>query len=84
MTKLEQTLTNKLADLLEVDSGQIGLHVTFADLGVDSIVGLRFMRTIQELVGGDVELECIFDYPTISELSRYLEEEFEGLDECAA
>jgi acyl carrier protein len=58
--------------------------MTFAEQGVDSLIGLRFVRKIQDLVELDIELEWIFDYPTVQKLAEFLGVRFGDSDAQAA
>lgn len=71
---IESRLLQALADLLDVDSQQISPTASFDELGLDSLLGLRFARTIEELTGLETDFEWIFDYPTVRELSGFLEQ----------
>jgi acyl carrier protein len=72
MTELEQHLRSALAQVMEVDVQKISLTDTFAEQGVDSFIGLRFARKIQDLCGIEIELEWLFDHPTLRDLSLFL------------
>jgi acyl carrier protein len=80
MTKREQGLRDALAELMEIDARELSLIVTFAEQGVDSLVGLRFAQKIEELCGREVELEWLFDYPTIRQLSQFLDKQCGSID----
>jgi acyl carrier protein len=51
---------------------------SFADQGLDSLAGLRYSRKIQDLLDAEIELEWLFDHPTISQLSEFLDRQFGG------
>ena len=76
---LETRLRQALADLLEVDVHQISPTMSFDDLGLDSLLGLRFARKVGEVIDVETDLEWIFDYPTVRELSGFLEQRAAGL-----
>jgi aryl carrier-like protein len=76
MTTFEQRLREALATLINIDPLQLSVHVNLSEQGVDSLVGLRFARKIEELIGAPVELEWMFDYPTIAQLASYLTQRF--------
>jgi acyl carrier protein len=61
-----------LAELLENDPGQVTADANFAELGMDSLVALRFARKVKDLTGIEIELESLFDYPSVAELSTFL------------
>ena len=76
---IETRLQHALADLLQVDVQHISPTMSFDDLGLDSLLGLRFARKIGELINVETDLEWIFDYPTVRELSGFLERHAAGL-----
>lgn len=76
---IETRLRNALAELLQVDVQQISPTTSFDDLGLDSLLGLRFARKIGEIVEVETDLEWIFDYPTVRELSGFLEQRAAGM-----
>lgn len=76
MTKYEQYLREVLAELMDVDAQQLSLTATVFDQGMDSLVGLRLARKVQDFVGAEIELEWIYDYPTLQQLAGFLEERF--------
>ena len=76
MTQYEQYMQSALAELMAVPVDQISLSEPLSEQGVDSLVGLRLARKLNELTGGEVDLEWIYDYPSIDLLARFLEERF--------
>lgn len=80
MSRHESWLRDALAELIEIDATQISLTQPLAEQGVDSLVALRLTRRLQELFGVEVELEWLFDHPSICELSQFLDERFGDLD----
>ena len=83
MTIGEQHLREALAELLGSEVHKVSVTTSFADLGMDSLTGLRFSRKIQDLLGVEMELEWLFDYPTIRQLSQFLDGRFGGLERGA-
>jgi acyl carrier protein len=80
MSKHDEWLRTVLSELMQVDASQISSTQSFADQGMDSLVGLRLTRKLEDLLGVEVELEWLFDNPTIQDLSRFLDERFGALD----
>lgn len=76
MSNRETWLIAALASVLEVDPSQISVKQTFAEIGVDSLLGLRLTRKLEDQLGVEVELEWIFDHPSVRELSRFLDQRF--------
>lgn len=76
VSKRETWLIVALAEVLEVDPSQISVTQTFAEIGVDSLLGLRLTRKLEDQLGTEVELEWIFDNPSVRELSWFLDQRF--------
>ena len=74
MTPREEYLREALAELMAVEAKTLSLTTTFDEQGVDSLIGLRFVRKIQDATGMDIELEWVFDHPTIEQLAQFLDE----------
>lgn len=68
----EQELRMLLAGLLQVPHEQIASGSTLSELGVDSLLGLRFARKIQDATGTEFDFECLFDNPTLEQLADFL------------
>jgi len=79
MTEFERFLRDALAVLLEIDAEQVSMSTPFAELGLDSLLGLRFARAIEDRIGSEVEFEWVFDYPTVHELAGFLERRCAGV-----
>jgi acyl carrier protein len=77
MINLEELMTEALADVLQIDARSIPHSATFAECGLDSLSGLRFARKIEEKLGTPVELEWLFDHPSITELAALLRDRIE-------
>jgi acyl carrier protein len=71
-TVLEQFLQDTLAGLLECDPAALSITDEFGEQGVDSLIGLRLARKIQDFTGQEIELEWLFDYPSIGTLAAFL------------
>lgn len=76
MNRRELWLRDALSELLGIDASQISLTHSFAEQGVDSLTGLRLTRKLEDILGVEVELEWLFDHPSIRELSQFLDERF--------
>lgn len=80
MSRRERWLRDVLAELMEVDASQISSEQSFSEQGVDSLVGLRLTRKLEDQLGVEVELEWLFDHPSIQALARFLDERFGEID----
>jgi acyl carrier protein len=72
MNDLERKLRDALAELLQLDPDHMSTTVSFDEFGVDSLIGLRFARKVQDLTGRYVDAEWLFDYPTLSRFAAFL------------
>lgn len=72
MTCIERSLQDALAALLGTDPARLSRSATFDELGVDSLIGLRFARKIEDLTGREVDPEWLYDYPTLDRFAAFL------------
>jgi len=80
MSARELWLKDALSELMGVDVARISATQTFAEQGVDSLIGLRLTRKLEESLGIEVDLEWLFDHPSIHELAQFLDAHFGVLD----
>lgn len=50
----------------------IASDATFAQMGLDSATSAYFIVELEEWLGNELEPELVFEYPTITELARYI------------
>jgi polyketide synthase PksN len=76
---LQQQVSNQLlnlcSELLKVDVLDLDVEVDFSEYGVDSIMMMRMLNRLEELLGQAVEPDVLSDYPTIERLAAYLVEQ---------
>lgn len=84
MREREIWLRDAVAELLQVDASEVAVTQSFAELGMDSVAGLRLTRRLQDLLEEEVELEWLFDHPTIRELAVFLDAHFGEFNAVAA
>lgn len=73
MTHFEQYIRDALAVLMDMPAQDISITDDLSEQGVDSLVGLRLARKIEEYTGRAIELEWLYDYPTIAGLAGFIE-----------
>jgi polyketide synthase PksN len=73
----EAMLSAELAHILEVPVGDIDPTAPFHTFGVDSLAGLRLTRVLEDHLDTEVELEWLYDYPSIRELAIFLDARFD-------
>ena len=72
MTKVEKLLNDILCELT-AETRDFSLHETFAEHGIDSFLALRLMRGIEDATGRAIEMNVLFDYPTIAQLAQFID-----------
>ena len=74
----QSTIEKDIADIWNSVLGitDIGIRDNFFDIGGDSIAAVHVTTKLQELIDADVEITAIFEYPTITELACFLEDNF--------
>jgi acyl transferase domain-containing protein/acyl carrier protein/NADP-dependent 3-hydroxy acid dehydrogenase YdfG len=77
--KLQQQLKLSLAEALYMSSSDIELDRSFVDLGLDSIVGVEWVKVINKQYGLEISATRVYDYSNIKELAAFLEKEIEKL-----
>ena len=69
-TPREVALASIFGELLGVDA--VGRNDSFLELGGNSLLAAQLVARIQESFGVDVQIEDVFDRPTVSSLSAHL------------
>jgi acyl transferase domain-containing protein/SAM-dependent methyltransferase len=69
---IKQIITRQLSDALKMDAAMIHGDAPFADYGVDSIIGVNFVRTVSEALQIELETTSLFEYSTVDDLTRYI------------
>jgi acyl-CoA synthetase (AMP-forming)/AMP-acid ligase II/acyl carrier protein len=72
---IEQTLSEVLADLLQVD--KIGIHDNFIALGVGSLQLIQLASRIESIFGQRPQLRTLFNYPTIAAIAAEIAQHYE-------
>lgn len=68
------TLRRLLSQTMDLPEGDIHDSQSFADYGLDSILGIRFIDAINRALGCDIRSTAIFDFPTVQALAGLLVE----------
>ena len=69
-TELERTVASVWKELLRVE--QVGVNDNFFDLGGHSLLAVQAHGRLSALVGRELSLVNMFQYPTVSSLAEYL------------
>nr|CBK62724.1 tmpA [Pseudoalteromonas sp. SANK 73390] len=69
---LMDTIVTTLADALLLDKEDIRAQSRFVDLGLDSIVGVEWVRAINKLYDINIEANAVYEYTTAEDFCHYL------------
>lgn len=70
-TALEEHLARIWSELLGVD--KVGIRDNFLELGGHSLIAIRVLSRVARECGADLQVQSLFDAPTIEEFSRTVE-----------
>lgn len=69
---VRELIVEKLAEALNVDISMIDVHESFADYGLDSILGVNFVQDVNQGLGIHLQTTDIFDYSSVKQLTLYI------------
>src|SRR5262245_2974877 len=69
---IRRIITERLSEALRMDAAIIRNDASFADYGVDSIIGVSFARAISETLQIELEATKLFEYSTVDQLTGYI------------
>jgi acyl-CoA synthetase (AMP-forming)/AMP-acid ligase II len=75
-TPLEKVLTGIWAQVLQVE--QVGVDDNFFALGGDSLLAIRVLTRLHEIMQVEVAASCIFEAPTVAEMAEHIETLIQG------
>ncbi|MCX5214355.1 SDR family NAD(P)-dependent oxidoreductase [Kitasatospora sp. NBC_00240] len=81
---LVDELRSSLAEALFLESGEIDAGRNFVELGMDSIIGVEWVKTINRMYGTSLTATRLYDYATLRELAGHLEAQIPAPAEPAA
>ncbi|MET1256790.1 SDR family NAD(P)-dependent oxidoreductase [Aliikangiella maris] len=70
---IRQTIIDKLSTALKLSPDLIKDEISFADVGVDSIIGVDLVRSISEALAIELETTSLFEYSNVAQLSQYIQ-----------
>ncbi|MCX7293772.1 beta-ketoacyl synthase N-terminal-like domain-containing protein, partial [Janthinobacterium sp.] len=69
---IEAALRDCLSSVLRVDARDIDITEAFSAYGLDSILGVRFVRLVNERMAAGLTTTSIFDYSTVRAMAAHL------------
>ncbi|WP_052410166.1 beta-ketoacyl synthase N-terminal-like domain-containing protein [Paenibacillus durus] len=76
---VKQTILTALCESLKVAAHVIDNDEAFSDYGVDSIIGVQLIHTINERLHIELQTTDIFDYPCVNQLASYILPLYQGI-----
>ncbi|WP_313920642.1 SDR family NAD(P)-dependent oxidoreductase, partial [Tahibacter sp.] len=76
--RVSEALLERLCSVLKLDAGDVDIDAAFADYGLDSIVGIEFVKALNASLSLDLETTVIFDYSSISQLTSHIVARYPG------
>jgi acyl carrier protein len=70
--QLSELCVASLANVLRIPKDTIEADAKFSRLGLDSAMVVYLMMELEEKLGLELSPDDFYDYPTVSDLSRYL------------
>lgn len=70
--QIRQVIVAKLSEVLRLDAAVIRGDAPLADYGVDSIIGVNFVRTLNETLKITLGPTELFEYSTVDALAEYI------------
>jgi acyl carrier protein len=70
---IQKWLTNAVATELKIDESKIDLDSDIADHGLDSLASASIVVRLEGLVGMGLPATLLWDYPTVNEISSFIE-----------
>nr|BAP05595.1 CalG [uncultured Candidatus Entotheonella sp.] len=71
---LRVEVRDMLAEALFMQPGEVDIDTPFIAMGLDSIIGVEWMQSINERYGLELQATRIYDFPTICEFAAFLQQ----------
>ncbi|HEY8459578.1 MAG TPA: beta-ketoacyl synthase N-terminal-like domain-containing protein, partial [Blastocatellia bacterium] len=69
---IRRVIAKKLSEALGMDAAMIRDDESFADYGVDSIIGVNLVRAINDALQIELEATSLFEYSAVDQLTGYI------------
>ncbi|MCY9060206.1 SDR family NAD(P)-dependent oxidoreductase, partial [Bacillus inaquosorum] len=65
-------ILEQVADSLKMSQGKVDKNLSFAEYGVDSIIGVRLIQALNDALGIELQTTDLFDYTSVKLLTDYI------------
>jgi acyl carrier protein/NAD(P)-dependent dehydrogenase (short-subunit alcohol dehydrogenase family) len=72
--EIERIVRSQIAAVMKIDAAGLGEQQALKDIGLDSLMALEVRNAISAALGTSLPATLLFDYPTVTDLTKYLEE----------
>lgn len=69
---IKEELKESLSEILYIDSNRIETNKEFVELGLDSIIGVEWVRKLNQKYGTNYMATIVYEYPTIEKMAAFL------------
>ena len=76
---VQPVVVNMLSKALKLDSTLVRTDASFLDYGIDSIVGVNFIRTLNEALEIDLITINLFEYSSVEQLTQYIQSNWKDI-----
>jgi acyl transferase domain-containing protein len=73
--QLEEELVRSLAEALSMEQSDIDVEKPFGEIGLDSVIGVEWVQSLNKQYASNLKASIIYDYPTIRQLADFLKKE---------
>ena len=84
LSVLRQELRAGLAAALFLSEGEVDPRRNFVELGLDSIIGVEWVKSINKAYGTSLTATRLYDYPSVAELAAFVERLVPAMGEVAS
>jgi len=71
----EEELVRSLAEALCMEQSDIDVEKPFGEIGLDSVIGVEWVQSLNKQYASNLKASSIYDYPTIRQLAAFLKKE---------
>ncbi|MCX8131980.1 MAG: SDR family NAD(P)-dependent oxidoreductase [Clostridia bacterium] len=69
---VKETIISKLSESLKLNPDKIDAEVPFADYGLDSIISVKLVQVINQVLCIELDTTSLFDYSSVGQLATYI------------
>jgi acyl transferase domain-containing protein/enoyl-CoA hydratase/carnithine racemase/acyl carrier protein len=79
LPQLQNELRASLAEALFMKPSDVDARKSFTELGLDSIIGVEWIKTVNKRYGTEIAATRVYDYPTVTGLAAFLHAQIAAL-----